>query len=63
MLAKKYYIKFAKIFNIYKVNSMFDDIDIGKSVMWDYIINDFINLLIEDNPSFNVDKFNKACNK
>ena len=60
MIVKKHYIEFVKIFNKNKVNSLFGDMAIGKAIMRDNIITDFIDYLKSDNPNFDIDKFIKA---
>ena len=60
MLTKKDYIKIVGIFNKNKPINMIGDINIGKAIMRDNIITDFISYLKSDNPNFDVDKFNKA---
>ena len=60
MLTKKDYIKIVGIFNKRKPFKTDSNIDDGRMYQQNELIEDFATWLKEDNPDFNIDKFNKA---
>ncbi|MBU0962276.1 MAG: hypothetical protein KKD48_00030 [Nanoarchaeota archaeon] len=61
MFSKRHYIKIAKILKDTKPTEINNDLQTGKDIEYNQIVNCFVYHLKEDNPRFNVTKFMEAC--
>lgn len=60
-MTRKDYEKIAKVFNQTKPRKGTDYSDTTAQVAWLRVVHGITEMLAEDNPSFNREKFLKAC--